>query len=42
LYLTYLHGRRIHDSLGTGGANDVAIHPLDNDNILQVDLNLKF
>jgi len=42
LYVTYVHGWRIDDSLGTGGANDIAINPLDNYNILQADLNLKF
>jgi hypothetical protein len=42
LYVTYVHGWRIDDSLGTGGFNDIAINPLNNYNILQADLNVKF
>jgi hypothetical protein len=42
LYITYVHGWRIDDSLGTGGTNDIAINPLNNYNILQADLNVKF
>jgi hypothetical protein len=42
LYLTYVHGWRIDDSLGTGGTNDIAINPIDRYNILQADFNVKF
>ena len=42
LYVTYVYGWRIDDTLGTGGANDIAINPLDHYQILQADLNLKF
>jgi cell division protein FtsB len=40
--LTYLYGWRIDNSLGTGGANDIAINPLDRYQLLQADLNIKF
>ena len=40
--MTYVYGWRIDDSLGTGGANDIAINPLDHYQILQADLNVKF
>ena len=40
--MIYVHGWRIDDSLGTGGANDIAINPLDNYNIFQADFNVKF
>jgi hypothetical protein len=40
--LTYLYGWRIDNSLGTGGMNDIAINPLDQYQLLQVDLNVKF
>ena len=42
LNLMYVHGWRIDDSLGTGGANDIAINPIDNYNIFQADFNVKF
>jgi hypothetical protein len=42
LNLTYLYGWRIDNSLGTGGANDIAINPLDQYQLLQADLNIKF
>ena len=38
----YVHGWRIDDTLGTGGANDIAINPLDNYNVFQADFNVKF
>jgi Putative porin len=40
--LSYLYGWRIDDSLGTGGMNDIAINPLDQYQLLQLDLNIKF
>jgi len=40
--VTYVYGWRIDNTLGTGGANDIAINPLDHYQILQADLNLKF
>jgi hypothetical protein len=40
--VTYVYGWRIDDSLGTGGANDIAINPLDQYQIFQADLNVKF
>lgn len=40
--MTYVYAWRIDDSLGTGGANDIAINPLDNYQILQADLSVKF
>jgi len=40
--LSYLYGWRIDNSLGTGGANDIAINPLDQYQLLQADLNIKF
>jgi hypothetical protein len=42
LNLSYLYGWRIDNSLGTGGMNDIAINPLDQYQLLQVDLNVKF
>jgi hypothetical protein len=42
LNLTYLYGWRIDNSLGTGGVNDIAINPLDQYQLLQADLNIKF
>ncbi|MEY2537235.1 MAG: hypothetical protein QOG67_975 [Verrucomicrobiota bacterium] len=41
-YVTYVYAWRIDDTLGTGGANDIAINPMDQYQILQADLNLKF
>jgi hypothetical protein len=40
--LTYVYGWRIDNSLGTGGANDIAINPLDTYQILQANINVKF
>ena len=40
--LTYAYGWRSDDSLGTGGAGDIGINPLDNYQIFQADLNVKF
>jgi putative porin len=40
--VTYTYGWRIDDALGTGGANDIAINPLDQYQLLQADLNVKF
>ncbi|HJT80975.1 MAG TPA: putative porin [Chthoniobacterales bacterium] len=41
-YAAYVYGWRIDDSLGTGGANDIAINPLNRYQIFQADLNVKF
>jgi hypothetical protein len=38
----YAHGWRSDDDLGTGGAGDMAINPLDEYQIFQADLNVKF
>lgn len=40
--LSYGYGRRSDKSLGTGGAGDIGINPLDKYQILQADLNVKF
>jgi hypothetical protein len=40
--LSYGYGRRADKSLGTGGAGDIGINPLDKYQILQADLNVKF
>jgi Putative porin len=40
--LSYGYGRRSDRSLGTGGAGDIGINPLDKYQILQADLNVKF
>jgi putative porin len=40
--LTYAHGWRSDDTLGTGGTGDIAVNPLDQYNIFQADLNVKF
>lgn len=40
--ITYGHGWRSDSSLGTGGAGDISVNPIDNYNIFQADLNLKF
>jgi hypothetical protein len=42
--LTYAYGWRIDDSLGTGGSTggSIGINPLDNYQLFQADLNLKF
>ena len=41
-YLTYAYAWPSDQSLGTGGASDIAINPLDQYQMLQVDLNVKF
>jgi hypothetical protein len=40
--LSYGYGRRADKSLGTGGAGDLPINPLDKYQIFQADLNVKF
>jgi hypothetical protein len=40
--LTYGHGWRSDSSLGTGGVGDISVNPIDQYNIFQADLNLKF
>ena len=40
--LTWAYGWRSDDTLGTGGAHDIAINPLDQYQIFQADLNVKF
>ena len=40
--LSYGYGRRSNNSLGTGGAGDIGINPLDKYQIFQADLNVKF
>jgi hypothetical protein len=40
--LTWGYGWRIDNALGTGGAHDIAINPLDQYQIFQADLNVKF
>jgi hypothetical protein len=40
--LTYGYGWRSDSSLGTGGGGDIAINPLDQYQIFQADLNVKF
>src|SRR5438270_221001 len=40
--LTWGYGWRSDNSLGTGGAHDIAINPLDQYQIFQADLNVKF
>jgi hypothetical protein len=40
--LTWGYGWRIDHSLGTGGSHDIAINPLDQYQIFQADLSLKF
>jgi hypothetical protein len=40
--LTWAYGWRIDDSLGTGGNGDIAINPLDQYQVFQADLSLKF
>jgi hypothetical protein len=40
--LTWTYGWRIDDSLGTGGNGDIAINPLDQYQLFQADLSLKF
>lgn len=40
--LTYAYGWRINDTIGTGGAGDIGANPLDDYQIFQADLNVKF
>src|SRR5205085_5784164 len=40
--LTWAYGWRIDEDLGTGGAHDIAVNPLDQYQIFQADLNVKF
>lgn len=40
--LTWAYGWRIDDALGTGGAHDIAVNPMDEYQIFQADLNVKF
>ena len=40
--LTYGNGKAADESLGTGGAGDIGINPLDRYQIFQADLNVKF
>ena len=40
--LSYGYGRRSDNTLGTGGAGDIGINPVDKYQIFQADLNVKF
>ena len=40
--LTYAYGWRIDDALGTGGVGDIGINPLDQYQLFQADLSVKF
>jgi hypothetical protein len=40
--MTWAYGWPSDDSLGTGGAGDIGINPLDQYQIFQADLSLKF
>ena len=40
--LTYAHGWQIDHNLGTGGVGDIGINPVDDYNLFQVDLSLRF
>jgi hypothetical protein len=42
LNLTYAHAWRIDNALGTGGAGDIGINPVDEYQIFQADLSVKF
>jgi len=42
LNLTWAYGWRIDSDLGTGGAHDIAVNPMDQYQIFQADLNVKF
>ena len=40
--LGWAYAWRIDDALGTGGAGDIAVNPLDQFQLFQADLSLKF
>jgi len=40
--IQYGHAWRIDSTLGTGGAHDIAVNPMEEYQIFQADLNLKF
>jgi hypothetical protein len=40
--LTWAYAWRIDNALGTGGAHDIAVNPLDQYQIFQADMNVKF
>ena len=42
LKLTYAYGWRIDSALGTGGAGDIGINPLDEYQLFQADVSVKF
>jgi hypothetical protein len=42
LNLTWAYARRSDNSLGSGGNGDIGINPLDNYQVFQADLNVKF
>ncbi|PYL61686.1 MAG: hypothetical protein DMF31_01755 [Verrucomicrobia bacterium] len=42
LNLTYGYGWRVDESLGTGGTGDIGINPLDQYQLFQADLSVKF
>ena len=42
LQLTWAYAWRVDNSLGTGGIGDIAINPIDQYQLFQADLNLKF
>jgi hypothetical protein len=42
LRLTYAYGWRIDDALGTGGVGDIGINPLDQYQLFQADLSVRF
>jgi hypothetical protein len=40
--LTYAYGWRVDDAFGTGGTGDIAINPLDQYQLFQADMSVKF
>jgi hypothetical protein len=42
LNLTWAYAWRVNGSLGTGGTGDIAINPLDQYQIFQADMSVKF
>ena len=42
LNLTWAYGWRINGTLGTGGVGDIPINPLDQYQIFQADMSVKF